>query len=44
MRNGRGPIDLETQKTAGPAGKTILWQAFLSDVLNPKVAMFFLAL
>jgi threonine/homoserine/homoserine lactone efflux protein len=25
-------------------GRTILWQAFLSDVLNPKVAMFFLAL
>lgn len=23
---------------------TILWQAFLSDLLNPKVAMFFLAL
>lgn len=25
-------------------GRTILWQAFLSDVLNPKVALFFLAL
>ena len=24
--------------------RTILWQAFLSDVLNPKVALFFLAL
>jgi threonine/homoserine/homoserine lactone efflux protein len=24
-------------------GRTILWQAFLSDALNPKVAMFFLA-
>jgi threonine/homoserine/homoserine lactone efflux protein len=24
-------------------GGTIFWQAFLSDVLNPKVAMFFLA-
>ncbi|MES1196522.1 MAG: LysE family translocator [Steroidobacter sp.] len=24
--------------------KTIFWQAFLSDVLNPKVAMFFVAL
>jgi threonine/homoserine/homoserine lactone efflux protein len=26
------------------SGRTILWQAFLSDALNPKVAMFFLAL
>ncbi len=26
------------------SGRTIFWQAFLSDVLNPKVAMFFLAL
>ena len=32
---------------ASPAplrARTILWQAFLSDVLNPKVALFFLAL
>ena len=29
---------------AGRRGRTILWQAFLSDVLNPKVALFFLAL
>lgn len=28
---------------AGPDHKTILWQAFLSDVLNPKVALFFVA-
>ena len=28
----------------GVRGRTILWQAFLSDVLNPKVALFFLAL
>ncbi len=28
---------------AGPGHKTILWQAFLSDVLNPKVALFFVA-
>lgn len=27
----------------GPDHKTILWQAFLSDVLNPKVALFFVA-
>lgn len=30
--------------TNGIRGRTILWQAFLSDVLNPKVALFFLAL
>lgn len=29
---------------AGRRSRTILWQAFLSDVLNPKVALFFLAL
>ncbi|HEY6515735.1 MAG TPA: LysE family translocator [Steroidobacteraceae bacterium] len=29
---------------AGRRNRTILWQAFLSDVLNPKVALFFLAL
>lgn len=28
---------------AGPGRRTILWQAFLSDVLNPKVALFFVA-
>lgn len=28
----------------GRRSRTILWQAFLSDVLNPKVALFFLAL
>jgi threonine/homoserine/homoserine lactone efflux protein len=39
-----GPINLDMQKVTGPSAKTILWQAFLSDALNPKVAMFFLAL
>jgi threonine/homoserine/homoserine lactone efflux protein len=39
-----GPISLDMQKVTGPSARTILWQAFLSDVLNPKVAMFFLAL
>lgn len=37
-----GPIEIEGQ--GGVRGvKTILWQAFLSDILNPKVALFFLA-
>ena len=40
----QGPPAIETDATAGRRGRTILWQAFLSDVLNPKVALFFLAL
>lgn len=36
---------LAVEAVAGSVrGRTILWQAFLSDVLNPKVALFFLAL
>jgi threonine/homoserine/homoserine lactone efflux protein len=44
LRSRDGRVDPATQNVIGPAAKTILWQAFLSDVLNPKVAMFFLAL
>jgi threonine/homoserine/homoserine lactone efflux protein len=44
LRSKTDPINLDMQKVTGPSAKTILWQAFLSDVLNPKVAMFFLAL
>jgi len=44
LRSKTGPINLDTRSVAGPSATTILWQAFLSDVLNPKVAMFFLAL
>ncbi len=40
-RQGLLAIDAQTP---GLRGRTILWQAFLSDVLNPKVALFFLAL
>jgi threonine/homoserine/homoserine lactone efflux protein len=41
----QGPLAIETEgAVAGRGGRTILWQAFLSDVLNPKVALFFLAL
>jgi len=40
----QGPLTVETDVAAGRRGRTILWQAFLSDVLNPKVALFFLAL
>jgi threonine/homoserine/homoserine lactone efflux protein len=40
----QGPLAIDTGATGGRRGRTILWQAFLSDVLNPKVALFFLAL
>lgn len=41
----QGPLAIGTDEAiAGRRGRTILWQAFLSDVLNPKVALFFLAL
>jgi threonine/homoserine/homoserine lactone efflux protein len=39
----QGPLTVEAV-AGGVRGRTILWQAFLSDVLNPKVALFFLAL
>lgn len=39
-----GPLAIGGRETGSRSGRTILWQAFLSDVLNPKVALFFLAL
>ena len=39
----QGPLAINPGSTPRD-GRTILWQAFLSDVLNPKVAMFFVAL
>lgn len=39
-----GPITLGATEISNRSARTILWQAFLSDVLNPKVALFFLAL
>lgn len=44
LRNRSAPINPDTPCVARPTGRTILWQSFLSDALNPKVAMFFLAL
>jgi threonine/homoserine/homoserine lactone efflux protein len=43
IRSSRGQSLAPGDAPAGPSGRTILWQAFLSDVLNPKVALFFLA-
>lgn len=37
------PLNLETGKLQQQKDATIFWQGFLSDVLNPKVALFFLA-
>jgi threonine/homoserine/homoserine lactone efflux protein len=39
-----GPLTIDGEGSGSRRGRTILWQAFLSDVLNPKVALFFLAL
>jgi len=36
--------EIESQARVGaPSMRTIFWQGFLSDVLNPKVAIFFIA-
>jgi threonine/homoserine/homoserine lactone efflux protein len=43
IRSRPGQMSIAEGVAAGPRGKTILWQAFLSDVLNPKVALFFVA-
>lgn len=38
------PPAIDGQGARARHGRTIVWQAFLSDALNPKVALFFLAL
>jgi len=42
LRSKGGPLVISG--VGGRADRTIFWQAFWSDVLNPKVAVFFLAL
>jgi threonine/homoserine/homoserine lactone efflux protein len=44
LRASSGPLALNAAGSISRDDRTILWQAFLNDVLNPKVAMFFLAL
>jgi len=43
IRSKAGPIDVAGGKALRLDDKVIFWQGFLSDVLNPKVAIFFLA-
>ncbi len=43
IRAKASQFQLGTSQAAWLDGKTIFWQGFLSDALNPKVAMFFLA-
>jgi threonine/homoserine/homoserine lactone efflux protein len=43
LRSTSGPL-VVPGSTLNRDNRTILWQALLSDVLNPKVAIFFLAL
>lgn len=38
-----GPMELSVQESKSPHWRQIFWQGFWSDVLNPKVALFFLA-
>jgi threonine/homoserine/homoserine lactone efflux protein len=44
LRSRSGPISLSTNGLTGQSARAIFWQGFISDVLNPKVAVFFLAL
>jgi threonine/homoserine/homoserine lactone efflux protein len=44
LGNTSRQIELDTQTICRHDSKAILRQAFISDLLNPKVAMFFLAL
>ena len=38
-----GPLDIETEPSKHFQRRAIFWQGFWSDVLNPKVGIFFLA-
>src|SRR5919202_1968344 len=44
LRSQGGPISVSADGLSGRSRKAIFWQGFVSDVLNPKVAVFFLAL
>ena len=44
LRSRGGPIPVSVEGLSGRSRRAIFWQGFVSDVLNPKVALFFLAL
>ncbi len=44
FRTSNLPDATSTKRLAGNSAWAIFWQGFVSDILNPKVAMFFLAL
>ncbi len=44
LRSRGGPISVSAEGLSGRSRRAIFWQGFLSDLLNPKVAVFFLAL
>jgi threonine/homoserine/homoserine lactone efflux protein len=43
LRSREGVLTINAGELPTRSGRTILWQGFVSDVLNPKVAMFYLA-
>lgn len=38
-----GTLNIDGKMREGPKARSIFWQGFLTDILNPKVALFFLA-
>jgi len=44
LRSRTGPVSVSTKGLTGQSARAIFWQGFISDVLKPKVAIFFLAL
>ncbi len=43
LRSKTSAVTIEAGSLTQKSGRQIFWQGFLSDVLNPKVAIFFLA-
>jgi len=43
LRSEVAPLVVHGVEGRKPSGRSIFWQGFVSDVLNPKVAIFFLA-
>lgn len=43
LTSKRRPLDIRSERKKHIKGSEIFWQGFISDVLNPKVALFYLA-